>query len=70
MLITSPFAYAGDLWVAGRDGSSPRRLTIGEGPETNPVFSPDGQTLAFTGAYDGNLDVYTVPVDWRYSLSG
>ncbi|WP_420459518.1 S41 family peptidase [Neolewinella sp.] len=56
------FAYAGDLWVAERDGSDPRRLTIGEGPETNPVFSPDGKTLAFTGAYDGNLDVYTVPV--------
>ena len=56
------FAYAGDLWVAGRDGNNPRRLTIGEGPETNPVFSPDGQTIAFTGAYDGNLDVYTVPV--------
>ncbi|MCP9236239.1 S41 family peptidase [Lewinella sp. JB7] len=56
------FTYAGDLWVADRDGSNVRRLTIGEGQETHPVFSPDGQTLAFTGAYDGNLDVYTVPV--------
>ncbi|CAH1001687.1 Tricorn protease [Neolewinella maritima] len=56
------FAYAGDLWVADRDGTNPRRLTIGDGPETHPVFSPDGKTLAFTGNYDGNLDVYTVPV--------
>ncbi|MBB4080032.1 tricorn protease [Lewinella aquimaris] len=55
------FAYAGDLWVADRDGSNVRRLTIGEGRESHPVFSPDGQTIAFTGAYDGNLDVYTVP---------
>jgi len=55
------FAYAGDLWVADRDGRNPRRLTIAAGPETHPVFSPDGQTIAFTGNYDGNLDVYTVP---------
>ncbi|MGB3799606.1 MAG: peptidase S41, partial [Lewinella sp.] len=55
------FAYAGDLWVADRDGGNVRRLTIGEGDEYGPVFSPDGQTVAFTGAYDGNVDVYTVP---------
>ncbi len=56
------FAYAGDLWVADRDGSNVRRLTIGEGNEYHPVFSPDGQTIAFNGHYDGNIDVYTVPV--------
>jgi tricorn protease len=26
------------------------------------VFSPDGKTVAFCGEYDGNFDVYTVPV--------
>ncbi len=56
------FTYAGDLWIAERDGSEPRRLTIGPGAEMNPVFSPDGKTLAFSGNYDGNVDVYTVPV--------
>ncbi|PHL00548.1 peptidase S41 [Neolewinella marina] len=55
------FAYAGDLWVADRDGNNVRRLTIGDGEEYHPVFSPDGQTIAFTAAYDGNVDVYTVP---------
>ena len=55
------FAYAGDLWIADRDGTNVRRLTIGQGEESNPVFSPDGRTLAFTGSYDGNVDVYTVP---------
>lgn len=57
------FAYAGDLWLTDIDGQHPRRLTIGEGMETEPVFSPDGKTLAFTGNYDGNMDVYTVPVE-------
>ncbi|TXF90857.1 peptidase S41 [Neolewinella aurantiaca] len=56
------FSYAGDLWIADSNGSNPRRLTIDDGAEIAPLFSPDGQTLAFTGQYDGNYDVYTVPV--------
>lgn len=56
------FCYDGDLWVAGRGGESPRRLTSHPGTEVAPRFSPDGQSLAFTGEYDGNLDVYVVPV--------
>ena len=30
--------------------------------ESNPAFSPDGKTIAFSAQYDGNVDVYTVPV--------
>ena len=55
------FAYAGDLWVVPRAGGDARRLTAGVGLETYPAFSPDGQTVAFAGEYEGNLDVYTVP---------
>jgi tricorn protease len=56
------FIYAEDLWVANRDGSYPRRITVSEGSESNPVFSPDGSMIAFTGQYDGNTDVFVVPV--------
>ncbi|OYU94386.1 MAG: peptidase S41 [Bacteroidetes bacterium B1(2017)] len=56
------FIYAEDLWVANRDGSYPRRITVSEGLESNPVFSPDGSMIAFTGQYDGNSDVFIVPV--------
>ena len=56
------FTYAGDLWVAERSGANPRRITIDKGDEITPVFSPDGKTLAFTAQYDGNYDVYTIPV--------
>jgi tricorn protease len=56
------FVYAGDLFVASHDGSNVRRLTTDEGVESSPVFSPDGMTLAFSASYDGNQDVFTVPV--------
>jgi tricorn protease len=55
------FVYGNDLWVAGRDGKDSRRLTTDLGVEFYPAFSPDGSLIAFTGQYDGNLDVYTVP---------
>jgi tricorn protease len=55
------FSYAGDLWIVSRDGGDAKRLTTGIGNETDPYFSPDGSTIAFTGEYDGNTDVYTVP---------
>lgn len=56
------FVYASDLWVARLDGSNVRRLTSHPGLELRPRFSPDGKWLAFSGQYDGNLDVYLVPV--------
>src|SRR5947199_3679334 len=56
------FVYADDLWVADLDGRNPRRLTSDIGVESNPVFSPDGQTIAFSAQYDGNTDVFTIPV--------
>ena len=60
------FIYAGDLFVADLTGSldvsNVRRLTTDDGVESNPVFSPDGKTIAFSAQYDGNVDVFTVPV--------
>jgi tricorn protease len=55
------FVFGDDLWVVPRDGGEAKRLTTGVGQETDPVFSPDGSQLAFTGEYDGNWDVYVVP---------
>jgi tricorn protease len=55
------FVYGGDLWTVSRDGGDARRLTSDIGIETDPSFSPDGKLIAFTGEYDGNVDVYIVP---------
>jgi tricorn protease len=54
------FVYAGDIWLVDRTGGDARRLTAGVGLESYPVFSPDGEQVAFAGDYEGNLDVYVV----------
>ena len=60
------FIYAGDLFVAdlaaGGAVANVRRLTTDDGIESNPVFSRDGKAIAFSAQYDGNTDVFTVPV--------
>ena len=58
---TIVFEYGGDLWTVPRSGGQAARLTAGPGEETNPVFSPDGSMVAFSGRYDGNVDVFVVP---------
>ncbi len=55
------FVYAGDLWSVPRSGGDAVRLTSGAGVETEPAFSPDGTRVAFTGEYDGNVDVFVMP---------
>jgi len=54
------FSYGGDLWVVDRSGGEAKRLTSDVGIEIDPVFSPDGTMIAFTGEYDGNEDVYVM----------
>jgi len=44
------FVYAGDIWVAGRDGSDPRRLTSSAVEENTPIFSPAARWRRRLGA--------------------
>ncbi len=55
------FVYANDLWTADLQGNNVRHLTSHKGIESDPVFSPDGKWIAFSGEYDGNRDVYLIP---------
>jgi tricorn protease len=57
------FAYANNIWVVERSGGLARRLTSFQGQTTNPRFSPDGRSIAFSGEYAGNTDVYVVPAE-------
>ena len=57
------FTYAGDLYKVPIAGGEAKRLTSHVGYEMFPRFSHDGRTIAFTGHYDGNTEVYTIPAN-------
>lgn len=54
------FVCGEDIWRASVEGGIATRLTIHDGEERFPKFSPDGKMIAFTGEYDGNADVYVM----------
>ncbi|NIM65415.1 MAG: peptidase S41 [Candidatus Latescibacteria bacterium] len=56
------FVYGEDIWSIQSSGGIATRLTIHDGAERFPKFSPDGTMIAFTGEYDGNADVYVMNV--------
>ena len=57
------FVYAGDLWTVPKNGGTAAKLSSPKGLEIFPKFSPDGRTIAFSGNYDGNTDVYVIPTE-------
>lgn len=55
------FAAEGDLWQVSRSGGVASRLTSHPANESNPAISADGLTIAFSAAYEGPTEVYTMP---------
>jgi Tol biopolymer transport system component len=52
------------VWVAGRDGSALRSVTLLENATVNVgSWSPDGQWLVFDATLAGNADIYAVRTD-------
>jgi tricorn protease len=58
---TIVFSYAGNLWTVSAQGGQAVRLTSSVGFQSSAKFSPDGSSIAFSGNYDGNHDVYSIP---------
>ncbi len=54
------FVHGEDIWSVPAEGGVANRLTIHDGEERYPRFSPDGNLIAFTGYYDGNPDIYVM----------
>ena len=54
------FSYQGDIWTVSRAGGDATRLTIHEAYESNPQWSPDGESILFSSSRNGNNDLYTM----------
>lgn len=52
-----------DIFSANPDGSDLRRLTTTDGYDAEGTISPDGKTILFTSARDGDLELYTMNAD-------
>jgi Tol biopolymer transport system component/C-terminal processing protease CtpA/Prc len=57
------FVYRGDLWLASAKGGRATPLTQHIETDTSPVFSPDGQWIAFASRRSGSLDIFAVPAE-------
>lgn len=66
-LSETAFAVPGTLWTMNTDGSDLRQIPLPGVNCADPVFSPDGQTLAFsvdeTGVPPAQRSIWTVPVE-------
>ncbi len=55
------FTYLGDLWTVPSAGGTASRLTIHEGLDAMPRWSPDGKFIAFSSLRSGNVDIFLIP---------
>jgi Tol biopolymer transport system component len=56
-----------EIYVMNADGTGQQRLTTNSIPDANPVWSPDGRTIAFTRSVwrpgRGEVDLYLIAAD-------
>ncbi|MBQ3354751.1 MAG: PD40 domain-containing protein [Bacteroidales bacterium] len=57
------FCYKGDVYVVPTGGGKALQLTTSSSHETQPIWSPDGKTIAFASDRNGNYDIYSVSVE-------
>lgn len=55
------FVYRGDVWVSDSTGGRAYPVTQHAEMDAYPIFSPDGQWIAFSSIRSGNWDIYVVP---------
>jgi len=56
------FSYQGDIYKVSVVGGQATRLTTNDAYESNPIWSPDGQKIAFVSdRFNFNKDIFVMP---------
>ena len=55
---TIAFSYQGDIYTVAASGGEARQLTTNPAYDAYPIWSPDGQNIAFASTREGSFDVY------------
>ena len=51
------------IWLMGTAGGEPKQLTNGDGSDSRPRWSPDGESIAFISTRGGKSQVWVIPVN-------
>ena len=57
------FTYQGDIYTVPTSGGRAIQLTTNSAHDTRPIWSPDGQQIAFASDRLGSMDIYVVNKD-------
>ena len=57
------FCYKGDIYKVPASGGEAIRLTTQDSYDSSPVWSPDGQEIAFASDRYGNFDIFIMSAD-------
>ena len=57
------FCYKGDIYKVPAQGGTAVQLTTQTSYEANPVWSPDGEQIAFASDRNGNFDLFIMSAD-------
>jgi tricorn protease len=58
---TIAFTYKGDIYVVASDGGVAQAITQNPSYDFNPIWSPDGKSIAFASDRYGNFDIFVMP---------
>ncbi len=60
---TIVFCYKGDIFKVNSSGGESTPITISDGHDYMPVWSPDGKWIAFASDRNGNFDIYVASAE-------